>query len=880
VNVLLVRVLFPGSGDPVTVPYTLFKVEAARGNVERVYSRGESLTGRFRSPVIYPPPSAPDAGGEGAPGAGVARREAGAAASREVTDFATTIPVFVDPGLEELLIANGTEISAEPIQEGNPWLQLLFSFGPALILIALYVWFYRRLARQGGPAGMLGSMGKSGARRFDQDSSRRVTFDDVAGIDDAENELVEIVDFLKNPEKYTRLGARAPKGVLLVGPPGTGKTLLARAVAGEAGVPFFSMSGSEFVEMIVGVGAARVRDLFKQARENAPAIIFIDEIDSIGRARGQWAIGGASEQEQTLNQILHEMDGFTGSEGVIVLAATNQPDVLDRAPLRAGRFDRRVIVNLPDRAGRKAILEVHTRRVPLDPDVDLDELAQATPGFSRADLRNLVNEAALLAARREHEKVRQADFLDALEKIMLGPERPILLGPEIREQIAYHEAGHAILGFVVPGAHPVQRVTIVPRGQALGVTYQRPDSDRYNYPEEYLRARIIGVLGGRAAEELVFGTRATGAQNDIEQAMHIARSMVTRWGMSDRLGMVQLAPRENPYLGTVDAYAPRPYSEATAAAVDAEVQRLIQECHDEARRLLHEHRAALDALTQALLEWETLDEEEILEVTGLGRPVESEREQAAAKATVDAAGASAPERAVSDEEGEEARVCAFAGATPSRRLSQFATDRQAGRRLSFPMSDRPASGGLMRYAGLPGEPMTAEQLYTLPDTTADRLELVRGSLVREPPATPEHGGLAVRLGARLHAFVDRTALGFMTSDVGFVLATDPDTVRAPDLAFVARERIPTPDATGAYWALAPDLAVEILSSSNTASEVQEKILDYLDAGSRMVWVLDPRRRTVTVYRSRHDIRILGGGEELTGDDVLPGFAVGVDEVFG
>src|SRR5690606_19235009 len=309
-----------------------------RGNVERVYSRGETLTGRFRTPVTYPP--------------------AGEATPREVTDFTTTLPVFVDPGLEELLIANGTEISAEPIQDGNPWLQLLFSFGPALILIWLYIWFYRRLARQGGPAGMLGSMGKSAARRFDQDASRRVTFDDVAGIDDAENELVESVDFLKNPEKYTRLGARAPKGVLPVGPAGTGKTLLARAVAGEAGVPFFSMSGSEFVEMIVGVGAARVRDLFKQARENAPAIIFIDEIDSIGRARGQWAIGGASEQEQTLNQILHEMDGFTGSEGVIVLAATNQPDVLDKALLRAGRFDRRVIVNLPDRAGRKAILEV------------------------------------------------------------------------------------------------------------------------------------------------------------------------------------------------------------------------------------------------------------------------------------------------------------------------------------------------------------------------------------------------------------------------------------------------------------------------------------------------------------------------------------------
>jgi cell division protease FtsH len=611
-NFLLVHLLFPGSDDPVKVPYTLFRQEAARGNVERIYSRGERLTGRFRTPVAYPPPQ--DA--------------AAPESQRGVVDFTTTLPAFLDPGLEELLIANGTEISAEPIQQDNTWLNLLFSFAPALLLISLYVWFYRRLAKTGGGfGGMLGGMGKSGARRFDQEQGERVTFDDVAGIDEAENELVEVVDFLKNPEKYARLGARAPKGVLLVGPPGTGKTLLAKAVAGEAGVPFFSMAGSEFVEMIVGVGAARVRDLFKQAREHAPAIIFIDELDSIGRARGQFAIGGASEQEQTLNQILAEMDGFTGREGIIVLAATNQPDVLDKALLRSGRFDRRIIVNLPDRKGREAILEVHTRRVPLAPDVDLGEVAAATPGLSGADLRNLVNEAALLAARREQDQVHQKDFLDALEKIVLGPERPLLLSPEDRERIAYHEGGHAILGLVVPGADPVHRVTIVPRGQALGVTYQRPDSDRYNYPESYLRARVIGILGGRAAEELVFGTRTTGAQNDIEQATQIVRNMVTRWGMSDRLGMVQLAPRENPYLGTVDAYATRPYSEATAAAVDEEVQRIIRECHEEAKRLLQEHRGALDALAQALLERETLDEEEILEVTGLTRAPAAEGEK-------------------------------------------------------------------------------------------------------------------------------------------------------------------------------------------------------------------------------------------------------------
>ena len=388
-------------------------------------------------------------------------------------------------------------------------------------------------------------------------ATARVTFDDVAGIDEAKNELVEIVDFLRDPPKYTRLGGAAPKGVLLIGSPGTGKTLLARAVAGEAGVPFFSMSAAEFVEMIVGVGAARVRDLFKQARENAPAIIFIDELDAIGRARGPMAIGGSSEQEQTLNQILTEMDGFSSREGIIVLAATNQPDVLDKALLRPGRFDRRVVVNLPDAPGARRSSRCIPATCRSRPMSTSEEIAAATPGFSGAELRNLVNEAALLAARRDQDQVREQDFLDALEKIVLGPARPILLSHADRERIAYHEGGHAILGLVVPGADPVHRVTIVPRGQALGVTYQRPDSDRYNYPEEYLRARIVGMLGGRAAEEIVYGTKTTGAESDIEQATGLARRMVTRWGMSERIGMVQLAPRDNPYLSGPEGYGGR-----------------------------------------------------------------------------------------------------------------------------------------------------------------------------------------------------------------------------------------------------------------------------------------------------------------------------------
>jgi len=617
INYLVVRALFPGEDAAVTIPYTAFKDEVAKGNVQAIYSQGASIEGRFKSAVTWPAAAASAAAASAPRG----RLFEAASAPHTSTSFTTTLPAFVGPGLETFLIEHKVEIRAVPIQ-GSALATFLYGFGPALLLILFYVWMYRRAQQLGGAGGLGGGLlgiGKSRARRYDQEGGPKVTFKDVAGIDEAENELVEIVDFLKAPEKYTRLGGSAPKGVLLVGAPGTGKTLLAKAVAGEAGVPFFSMSAAEFVEMIVGVGAARVRDLFKQARENAPAIIFIDEIDSIGRARGPVAIGGSSEQEQTLNQILTEMDGFSGREGVIVLAATNQPDVLDRALLRPGRFDRRVFVNLPDKAGREAILVVHTRNVPLAADVNLGELAGITPGLSGADLRNLVNEAALLAARRDKSDVGQKDFIDALEKIVLGPERPLLLSREDRERIATHESGHAILGLVVAGADPVQRVTIVPRGRALGVTYQRPQTDRYNYPEDYLRARIVGMLGGRAAEEIVYGTRTTGAENDIQQATQLARSMVTRWGMSDKLGMVQLAPPENPYLEGAPGFGggEKPFGERTAELIDSEVQRIIDECHQLAKSLLTQHRKHLDALVAALLDRETLDQDEVLAVTGL-----------------------------------------------------------------------------------------------------------------------------------------------------------------------------------------------------------------------------------------------------------------------
>jgi cell division protease FtsH len=588
--------LVPNKPDRADVPYTQFLAEVDKGNVKELTSQGEKIEGTFKQKVT---PQEFD-GNKDAPN----------------TKFSTLRPALApadDPLLSELR-EKGVVVNAKPLDTGRSFIaDLLLFFGPTLLLVGLFIFAARRAG--GGAAGLSG-LGRSRAKRYDSAAQSRTTFADVAGIDEAEDELEEIVDFLKNPDKYRSLGAMIPKGVLLSGSPGTGKTLLARAVAGEADVPFFSISASEFIEMVVGVGASRVRDLFTQAKAAAPSIIFIDELDAIGRQRGgSSSLGGHDEREQTLNQILTEMDGFTGSEGVIVLASTNRPDVLDAALLRPGRFDRRIAVNPPDVVGREKILEVHTRSVPLDDDVDLKGLAATTPGMVGADLRNLVNEAALLAAKNGHGKVRSSDFYNAFEKIVLGTERRITLSREERERTAYHEGGHALLGMLEPGADPVRKVSIVPRGRALGVTFQAPESDRYGYDTEYLLGRIVGALGGRAAEEIVYGSVTTGAESDLEQVTRIAKSMVGRWGMSEQIGLVSVLPQDGDQVfpgadGT---------SEATRELIDREVRRIIEQCYDRAVDQLREHRDRLDTLAQALLERETLDEGAAYEAAGFER---------------------------------------------------------------------------------------------------------------------------------------------------------------------------------------------------------------------------------------------------------------------
>jgi cell division protease FtsH len=594
-NWLIVAIFAPAE-ERIKVPYNpTFLTEVREGNVKEISSRGDTVQGEFRDEVTYQ--------------------------DDQAKQFETEIPTFAnDEELSQLLERENVTINAEPPDSRSLLETILFSFGPTLLLVGLFIFFLRRASGAGGGAGgVLGQFGRSRAKLVEAET-QTVTFEDVAGIDEAEEQLVEVVDFLRNPDKYAKLGARIPRGVLLSGLPGTGKTLLARAVAGEAGVPFFSASASEFIEAIVGVGASRVRDLFRQAEEAAPAIIFIDELDAIGRARGGsgGVLSGHDEREQTLNQILTEMDGFDPAAGVIVLGATNRPDVLDPALLRPGRFDRRVAVQPPDSAGREKILRVHSRSLPLADEVDLGQIAQSTPGMVGADLANLANEAALLAARRGHERVTRADFTDALEKIVLGAERKIVLGDEDRRRIAYHEGGHAIVGMLTPGADPVRKVSIIPRGQALGVTLSTPDDDRFNYSQEELRAKIRVSAGGRVAEEVVYGSVTTGAESDIQQVTGIARGMVSRWGMSDKVGFVTVAPQQgqSPLLPGAE-----PVSQATQELVDAEVRRIVDEELDATRELVAEHRERLDRLVEALLEHETLDEVDAYAAAGIDRAV-------------------------------------------------------------------------------------------------------------------------------------------------------------------------------------------------------------------------------------------------------------------
>jgi cell division protease FtsH len=590
----------------VRIPYSpTFIAQVQNANVSEISSTGDAIQGKFKTPVKYP---------SGDPGVQATKL------------FSTRLPSFADHAqLSSLLQSKGVVEDAQNPDSGPSLItSLLFGFGPTLILILLFVLIMRRAASAGGAGGIM-SFGRSRARRV-EGAEQPVTFEDVAGIDEAKEELTEIVDFLKNPDKYLKLGGRIPRGVLLSGPPGTGKTLLARAVAGEAGVPFFQMSASEFVEMIVGVGASRVRDLFQQAKSAAPAIIFIDELDAVGRSRaagGANITGGHDEREQTLNQILTEMDGFDTASGVIVLGATNRPEILDPALLRPGRFDRRVAVQPPDRTGREAILRVHTRSVPLAPEVDLGAIASSTPGMVGADLANLVNEAALLAARRSHASVNREDLSDSLERIVLGAERKVLLSEEDRRRTAYHEAGHALVGMLTQGADPVRKVSIIPRGQSLGVTFSAPDADRFNFDQRHLMAQIKVALGGRAAEEMVFGDLTTGAESDIQQLTRIARLMVGRWGMSSAIGPIAVLPIDGmgPFLpGGSET------SEATQRLVDEEVRRIVESAHSEVSDLLRHNRSNLDSLVAALLEQETLDETDAYAAAGLPRDPAAEPE--------------------------------------------------------------------------------------------------------------------------------------------------------------------------------------------------------------------------------------------------------------
>jgi cell division protease FtsH len=586
--------LVTGVSTSIGLSYTAFLAQVRAGNVARVNVSGDELTGTFVKPY-KPPQSSP----------------APAPAPTAYTAFRTTFPASLgDSSLLPLLERERVQIDVTPAP--SPWVSSLVSWLPMLALLAFFVWSARRAAA--GPMGAL-TFGRAKPKRYTADRPK-VTFNDVAGVEEAKIELQEEVDFLRHPAKYHQIGARIPKGVLLAGPPGTGKTLLARAVAGEASVPFFSLSASEFVEMFVGVGASRVRDLFQQAKESAPAIVFIDEIDAVGRRRGAGLGTVNDEREQTLNQLLAELDGFDPRENIIVLAATNRPDVLDPALLRPGRFDRQVTIPLPDRAGREGILKIHTRKLRLAAEVDLAKLAAASIGMSGADLENLCNEAALGAARSGRMEITMTDFEEALDRVRLGVAHPRLSEPEEMRIVAYHEAGHTIVAWLSPHADPVQKVTVVPHGMALGATEQLPAVERHNLGERYLKTRLAVMLGGRAAEELVFAEPTTGAEQDLIQATSLARRMVTTWGMSDDVGLLAFkSDEQHPFLGYELAQG-RDYSEATAQRIDAAVKRLLDEEHGEARRILAGARPQLDALVERLCKEETVSAPDLAEILG------------------------------------------------------------------------------------------------------------------------------------------------------------------------------------------------------------------------------------------------------------------------
>jgi cell division protease FtsH len=575
------------------VPYSTFRSLVDEGEVERIRIQGNEIRGELRGEVEMELPEFED----------------------PVTfqRFVTHVPAFGDDELLSRLEAREVEVRTEPESDFSWWLILVYLL-PVALIVLLFVFLYRGMQSQGQK---MMSIGKSRARAYER-TEEATSFDDVAGQEGAKLELEELVSFLEDPGRFERLGGEIPRGFLLVGPPGTGKTLIARAVAGEAGVPFFHMSGSDFMEMLVGVGASRVRNLFEEAKKAAPAIIFIDELDSVGRKRGAGLGGGHDEREQTLNQLLSEMDGFEPNEGVVVMAATNRPDILDSALLRPGRFDRRVTMDLPTRSDREEILKIHARQKPLDTDVDLGEVAAGTPGFSGADLRNLLNEAALLAARKDQERIGSREIDEARDKIMMGLERKgVVLTEEDRRLLAYHEAGHALTAAVLPHADPVHKVSIVPRGRAMGVTQQLPEQDRYVYSREYLQDRLVVLLGGRAAEELVLNTMTSGAEDDLRRASQLARKMVLSWGMSEGFGRIASSGREQEVFLGEEIAQRREFSDSTSHEVDQEVRNMVEDAFQRARSLLEEHREGLDGLAEALLEEEEVSGERVLEILGL-----------------------------------------------------------------------------------------------------------------------------------------------------------------------------------------------------------------------------------------------------------------------